>query len=245
VFYTDTLFSKVKSLNGNVCAQVYTNGHYTRVFPMASKSSKNIAQTLNEFVDDVGILNTLICDLATEQVGPHTPMMKEIRQLCIKMHNSEKGQSSQNHRAETEIRELKHRWKARMVERQVPPRLWDYGVVYVSENLSITARSKNGQPGMEEVKGETIDISEWLDFEFYDYVWYWDEKKMDMTQEQRLVGRWLGIAHRIGSNMTYWILTKNGKVIARSTVQHITMTDMAQPAIQQDSVRLFDTPVSQ
>jgi hypothetical protein len=98
---------------------------------------------------------------------------------------------------------------------------------------------------MEEVKGETIDISEWLDFEFYDYVWYWDEKKMDMTQEQRLVGRWLGIAHRIGSNMTYWILTKNGKVIARSTVQHITTADMAQPAIQQDSVRLFDTPVSQ
>jgi hypothetical protein len=68
---------------------------------------------------------------------------------------------------------------------------------------------------------------------------------MDMAQEQRLVGRWLGIAHRIGSNMTYWILTKNGKVIARSTVQHITTADMAQPAIQQDSVRLFDTPVSQ
>jgi hypothetical protein len=62
VFYTDTLFSKVKSLNGNVCTQVYTNGWYTRVFPMTSKSSKNIAQTLNEFVDDVGIPNTLICD---------------------------------------------------------------------------------------------------------------------------------------------------------------------------------------
>jgi hypothetical protein len=244
VFYTDTLFSKVKSINGNVCAQVYTNGRYTRVFPMTSKSSENIAQTLNDFVDDVGIPNTLICDLATEQVGPHTPMMKEIRKLRIKLHNSEKGRSSQNHRAETEIRELKRRWKARMVERQVPPRLWDYGIVYVSEILSITARSKDGRPGMEEVKGETIDISEWLDFEFYDYVWYWDEKKMDMTQAQRLVGRWLGIAHRIGSNMTYWILTKSGKVIARSTVQHITTTDMAQPAIQ-DSVRVFDTAVSQ
>jgi hypothetical protein len=95
---------------------------------------------------------------------------------------------------------------------------------------------------MEEVKGETIDISEWLNFEFYDYVWYWDEKKMDMTQAQRLIGRWLGIAHQIGSNMTYWVLTKNGKVIAHSTVQHITTTDMAQPAIQ-DSVRVFDTAV--
>jgi hypothetical protein len=36
-FYTDTLFSRVKSLKGFTCAQVYTNGRYTRVFPMALK----------------------------------------------------------------------------------------------------------------------------------------------------------------------------------------------------------------
>jgi hypothetical protein len=80
-----------------------------------------------------------------------------------------------------------------MIEKQVPARSWDYGVVYLSEILSIIARSPNGRPGMEEVKGETIDISEWLDFEFYDYVWYWDEKKMDMTQEQRLIGQRFGL----------------------------------------------------
>jgi hypothetical protein len=48
---------------------------------MASKSGESIAQPLREFVNDVGIPNTLICDLASEQVGTHTPMMKEIRQL--------------------------------------------------------------------------------------------------------------------------------------------------------------------
>jgi hypothetical protein len=95
-----------------------------------------------------------------------------------------------------------------MVERQVPSRLWDYGIIYVAEILSITARLTTGRPGIEEVNGDTIDISEWLDFEFYNYVWYWDEKKVDMTDDQRLIGRWLGIAHCIGSNMTYWILTK-------------------------------------
>jgi hypothetical protein len=57
---------------------------------MSSKSSENIAQTLRDFVDNVGIPNTLICDLATEQVGPHTPMMKEICHMRIKMHNAEK-----------------------------------------------------------------------------------------------------------------------------------------------------------
>jgi hypothetical protein len=61
-FYSDELFSKVISLNGNVCAQVYTNGPYTQVFPMPSKASQHIAQTLHEFINDVGIPNELICD---------------------------------------------------------------------------------------------------------------------------------------------------------------------------------------
>jgi hypothetical protein len=37
-FYMDTLFSKVKSLAGFTCAQLITNGTFTRVYPMESKS---------------------------------------------------------------------------------------------------------------------------------------------------------------------------------------------------------------
>jgi hypothetical protein len=54
-----------------------------------------------------------------------------------------------------------------------------------------------------------------------------------MTEDQGKVGRWLGIAHRIGSDMRYWTLTKGrGKVIARSMVQHITLLDMAKDAVK-------------
>jgi hypothetical protein len=243
-FYTDTMFSKVKSLNGNVCAQVFTNGRYTRVFPMPSKSSENIARALREFIDDVGVPETLICDLATEQVGQHTPMMREIRRFHIKVHNAEKGRSNQNHRAETEIRELKSKWKHRMRDKHIPSRLWDYGLVYIAELMSITARGPYGRPGIEAVMGHTIDISEWLDFEFYDYVWYWDEAKADMSEGQRLLGRWLGIAHRIGSDMTYWIMTQSGRVIARSTVQHVTTSDLSNTAVR-EAIENFDNAVNQ
>jgi hypothetical protein len=58
---------------------------------------------LQEFVNDVGIPNTFLCDLATEQVGIHTPMMKEICQLHIKLHTAEKGRLILNHWAELEI----------------------------------------------------------------------------------------------------------------------------------------------
>jgi hypothetical protein len=35
-WYLDTLIAKVKSLLGNKCANVFTNGKYTKVVPMAS-----------------------------------------------------------------------------------------------------------------------------------------------------------------------------------------------------------------
>jgi predicted GIY-YIG superfamily endonuclease len=92
------------------------------------------------FADDVGIPDTLVCDLATKQTGKNTPMIKEVRHLRIRVQNAEKGHSNQNHKAETKIRELKKRWKTRMIERKVPKRLWDYGLVYMAEILSITAR---------------------------------------------------------------------------------------------------------
>ncbi len=44
---------------------------------------------------------------------------------------------------------------------------------------------------------------------------------------------------RIGSDIKYWILTEAGHVIARTNVQHITMTDMATDAIK-NRVLAFD-----
>ena len=229
----DTLFSKVKSIGGYTCAQLITNGTFTKVYPMETKASSNSARALREFVDDVGIPNSLVWDFASEQTGKHTDVMKRIRQLNIKLRIAENGRGiTQNHRAETEIREIKTKWKTRMRENQVPTRLWDYGLVYIAEIQSILARGEDQRPGLERITGDTINISEWLDFDFYALVWYWDQKKMDMTDEQARIGRWLGIAHRVGSDMTYWILTETGNVIARSTVQHITITDLATQAIQ-------------
>ena len=240
-FYMDTLFSKVKSLNGHTCAQLITNGTFTRIYPMESKASNNIAQALHDFVDDVGIPGTLICDLATEQTGKNTDVLKAVRRFQIRLLPAEKGRgTTQNHRAETEIREVKTKWKTRMRENQVPTRLWDYGLVYIAEIQSLIARGVDQRPGIEKVMGQTVDISEWLDFDFYDRVWYWDQPKSDMTDEQARIGRWLGIAHRIGSDMTYWVLTDSGRVIARSTVQHITISDMATEAIR-NRVTHFDT----
>ena len=149
---------------------------------------------LSEFIDDVGIPGTLICDFATEQTGKHAEVLNLIRRNQIRLLPAEKGRgTTQNHQAETEIQ---------MRENQVPSRLWDYDLVYISEIQSLLAQGTDHRPGIKKVLGQTVDISEWFDFDFYDRVWYWDHQKTDMNNDQARIGCWLGIAHRVGSDMT-------------------------------------------
>ncbi len=83
-FYMDKLFSKVKSLNGHTCAQLITNGTFTRMYPIESKqASRNIVQALTEFTDNVGIPGTLFGDLASEQTGKNSDVLKTVRRLQI------------------------------------------------------------------------------------------------------------------------------------------------------------------
>jgi hypothetical protein len=64
----DTLFSKVKFISGFPCAQLSTNGSFSRVYPTESKASINIARrALQEYIGDVGIPETPVCDFASEQ----------------------------------------------------------------------------------------------------------------------------------------------------------------------------------
>jgi hypothetical protein len=59
-----------------------------------------------------------------------------------------------------------------MQKKKVLSRLWDYGLVYEGELLSRMAHGKDGRSAYEMVNGNTSKISEWLDFEFYDLVWW-------------------------------------------------------------------------
>ena len=228
-FYTDTLFARTTSLSGHKCAQVFTDGQYTAVYPLASKA--HVGQALARFIDEVGVPDGLTADLAGEQTGAATQFTKLSRFHRIDLKWAEKGTSKQNHRAEREIGLLKQRWHRRMVDCRVPRRLWDYGLVHESGVLSRVARGHDSRSGIERLTGETPNISEWIDFQFFDIVWYHDNTKADTSDEHRHLGFWLGIAHRIGSDLCYWILTKAGKVLARTTVQHVTEQEQAEPAI--------------
>ena len=71
---------------------------------------------------------------------------------------------------------------------------------------------------MELLTGETHNISEYLDFGWYDRVWYKEDAGLGETK----IGRFLGPSHKVGSLMSYWVLPKSGIPISRTTVQRVT-----------------------
>ena len=232
--------AKVKSLNGNTCANVFTQGKFTSVIPMAAKSESG--KSLTSFTDDVGIPESLITDGAGEFTGKNTEFVREARRMRIKLHTTEQGRKNQNHAAEREIAFLGKRWRLRMQKKKVPKRLWDFGLVYEGELLSKLARGSDGRSGHEAITGETPDISEYLDFEFYDLIWWWDRSnKPNITDDPRRLGRWLGVSHRVGSDMSYWIVTQSGQIVSKSTVEHVTRDDYMNDDIKQKIVEFNDT----
>jgi hypothetical protein len=81
----------------------------------------------------------------------------------------------------------------------------------------------------EVVTGQTPDNSEWLDFEFYDLVWWLERaEKPNITDYTRRLARWLGVSHRVGSDLCYWLITESGKIIAKTSVEHVTRDDYLQ-----------------
>jgi hypothetical protein len=75
MWFLDMMIAKVKSLLGNKCANVFTNGKFTKVVPMTSR--KEAAELLIDFMDDVGIPEMLMTDGATEFTGRHTDFIKQ------------------------------------------------------------------------------------------------------------------------------------------------------------------------
>jgi len=217
-WYMDQMFSRTKSMSGNIFANLFTSGKVTMVYPLPSTSSANLTNSFQDFADDVGIPSLIHSDLAAAVEGQHTDFQKLVRHLRTKMKYTELGRLNQNHGAEREIGEVK-RWRRCMFKKRCPRRVWDFGLVHEGEILSRLSRGRDGRTGMEEITGQTTDISDWLDFEFYDTVWVLNRTsmKMDTVDDERLPAKWLGVLHQVGSDLSYWLLFGSGNFVSRTS----------------------------
>ena len=179
--------------------------------------------------------NTLAFDNAKEMLEYDTEFQKTARFLRgIKCTTNEPHTPRQNP-VERMIGELRRRMRDLVRRKNMHRRLWDYALVWLAEVMSRTWNRRTGRTGLEAITGDTPDISEWIDFDMYDKIWYWDSPN---AEENPLPGRWLGISHRVGSALCYYIINGNGKVLSRTSVQPVTESDIQTDEIKETFAQL-------
>ena len=72
-WYTDTLIYKVKLILGNNVANLYTQGKFSKVYPITAQ--RKAGQSLIEFTDDFGVHEMLLTYEADEFTGWNTDFL--------------------------------------------------------------------------------------------------------------------------------------------------------------------------
>jgi hypothetical protein len=67
-----------------------------------------------------------------------------------------------------------------------------------------------------------------LDFEFYDWVTF----RTNAGLGEVALGRWIGVSHRVGRLMSYWILPESGIPVSVTTVQRVTNAESSTDEMQ-------------
>jgi hypothetical protein len=192
---------------------------YDVFYPL--KEESDVGDALNKVVRTIGVPKEFVSDGAKAEVqGRFAAVASEYR---IKQRITEPYSAWQN-RAEAAIREIKKGIKRAMLRAHSPKRLWDYCCEWVTAERRLTAHdipALQGRVPTELINGNTPDISEYAQFDWYQLVWYIDPA-VRFPDDSRKIGRWIGVAHDVGSPMTFWVLLQSCKVVARSTVTPLT-----------------------
>jgi hypothetical protein len=192
-------------------------------YPIQKIDGDHVGDTLAQFINDHGVPEHLTFDGASVQTGAKTRFMDAIRKYEIKYHVSGPRRPNENP-AVKGIHEVKKRWNCVMIKTKVPAQLWDYGFNWVCETENICAnlsKYADGRTPMEIITGNTPDISEYLDFDFNDWVVFRSNAGLGEAE----LGRWLGVSHRIGRLMSYKILPQSGIPGSATTVQRLTNSE--------------------
>ncbi len=169
----DHIESKYKLIRGHTGAIVFSNGNLVMVYPTAKKNDKDSTESLRQFTKDIGIPANLKTDMATAFVGRHTSFQTLVRKLGINMTFSEPHCHNQLQQVDVAICEVKQRWRNKMSTQNVPKRLWCFGLEHQACLMHFIPRGRNNRMGYKMILGRIPDISEYLDFDFFNLVWYW------------------------------------------------------------------------
>ena len=227
-YYSDTMFTKQTSVRQNRMAQIFTDGKGdTHLYPLKRKAQ--VGRSLMSFIQDVGVPRDLVTDGAKEEnSGEWEETQKKFR---IRQHTTEPYSQWQN-RAEYDIGELKRMMSHHRRQTNCPKRLWCYLGKWCAAIKRLTARqgTSDCRVPSELRLGDTPDISEYAQFDWYQYVWFIQPAGDHL--DRKVLARFVGVASNVGSLMTFWCLPGSCDIVARSSVTPLTVDELNTPGIK-------------
>lgn len=211
VCYTDTIFVNKKSRLGHKCGQLYVlEKDFLKFYPLRTESDSH--STLLNLFSEIRISRRIHCD--NRKTMKSEKWKKTIRDVQSTQSWTEPYSPFQN-RGEGRIKICKNKIKRLMKEYAIPVRLWDFVALYVSDthNLTASALTEN-RPPKEFIEGNQQDISEYTQFTLYEPCYFYDSAESFPDQNEKL-GRWLGVSHRVGQGMCFWILKSSAPSIGQ------------------------------
>ena len=202
--------------NGSTAAQVFigrTSGHVW--IKGCGKSDKTFVKVLYDCIRKFGAMDVLISDCAKAQIS--NKVQDLLRALFINDRQSEPGNKNQNF-AERGWQDIQRKTNILLNYSGAPDECWLLALCHVGFLINHIALERLGwRTPIEWISGSTPDISVFLQFIFYEPVYFALNDEDDQSEEA--MGRWVGVAENVGHRMTYLILTNDKKILRRSRIR--------------------------
>ena len=130
------------------------------------------AETIQEFLKDVGILENLNSDRTPFLCQRESSYLNLAKGKRINLNYADPEYSNGIYNVGIKIIDLKKCWHHNMVSNNCPRRVWYFVLKHAANVIHMIPSAKlNGITPIEAVTGETPDILVCVDFDLYDLVW--------------------------------------------------------------------------
>jgi hypothetical protein len=144
-----------------------------------------------------------------EHIGRKTEFMQNIRTYAIDHKITAPDRPNHNFAAGV-IREVRKKWLRIMVKKKVPPRLWDYGFHWLCDILQ--NQTSNSARATAHSRRSLVSLLTLLNISTLGFtIGYGIKKTPDC----------------VGPLISYWVLTHDGRVLSRTTVQCATILELS------------------
>jgi hypothetical protein len=224
------MFASENGIGGETCCQVYVGNESTLTALYGMKREGEGLQTLERFVTEWGAPDAIRRDNSKMQNSQAWTAYE--RKMQIKSETSEPHNQQQNP-AERRIQTLKGNTNQIMDRTGTPVYMWFECMSYMTSILNMISMDRlGGRNAIEVALGHSVDISAYLQFQWWEGVYYLNYEDPSFPNSKEKFGRFCGVAENCGDLLTFNIYVPETHVVIHRSVLRSASDDDDHPNLR-------------